>query len=84
VLVCEWEDGAVEIHYHGQKLKWHVIEERPAKPAVVASKRRKAFTPPAAHMPHHPWRRNYRDMHPRPAIGAPGGLVSGASTSAPP
>ena len=29
VTVCEWEDGTMEIHYRGQKLKWKEIEERP-------------------------------------------------------
>ena len=84
VLVCEWEDGTVEIEYRGQKLQSHEIEERPGKPAVVASKRRKPSTPPAANMPNHPWRRRYQDMHPRPATGAASGLFSGASTCASP
>jgi transposase len=84
VVVCEWEDGAVEIQYRGQKLRWHAIAERPGKPAVVASKRRRASTPPATYMPNHPWRRSYQDMHSRPAMGAARGLVSGASPSAPP
>jgi transposase len=84
VLVCEREDGTVEIHYRGQKLQWHPIAERPRKPDVVASKRRKPSTPLAAHMPHHPGRRSYQDMHPRPATGAARGLVSGTSTSATP
>src|ERR1700674_5857876 len=29
VLVCQWEDGSIEIRYRGQKLQWHEIEERP-------------------------------------------------------
>jgi transposase len=84
VVVCEWEDGAVEIQYRGQKLQWHEIEERPGKPEVAAPKRRKQSTPAAAHMPNHPWRRSYQNMQPRPAIRAESGLVSGASASAPP
>jgi transposase len=84
VTVCEWEDGTREIHYRARKLIWHEIQERPGKPEVVASKRRKAFTPPAAHMPNHPWRRSYQDMLPRPLPGAASDLVSRASASAPP
>lgn len=84
VLVCQWEDGTVEIQYRGQKLHWHEIEERAGKPEGTASKRRKPLTPPAAHMPNHPWRRSYQDMHPRPAPAAAGDLVSRASASAPP
>jgi len=65
VVVCEWEDGIVELHYRGQKLRGHEIQERPVKPAVVELKPRRPFTPPAAKMPDHPWRRSYQDMHPR-------------------
>jgi transposase len=85
VTVCEWEDGRMEIHYRGRKLAHHEIEERPRKPEVVASQRRKPFTPAAAHMPNHPWRRRYQDMK---AVGAPSrdteARISIASASAPP
>jgi hypothetical protein len=85
VLVCEWEDGSIEIRYRGQKLKWHKIEARPQKPDVAVSKRRKSYTPAAAHLPHHPWRRSYQDMK---ALGSPGAgtgaRISRASASAPP
>ena len=83
VLVCQWEDGTVEIQYRGQKLQWHEIAERPRKAEAIAPKRRKPPTPPAAPMPHHPWRRSYQDMQP-PAMGPTRGLVSVASTSASP
>lgn len=84
VVLCEYEDGAVEIQYRGQKLQWHKIEARPGKAEMVASQRRKSYTPAAAHMPNHPWRRSYQDMQPRPAMGAATDPVSGASSSAPP
>ena len=29
VRVCEWEDGRLEIHYRGQKLRWKQMEARP-------------------------------------------------------
>ena len=86
VTVCEWEDGTMEIHYRGQKLKWKEIEERPvpgrlekeasAKEALGATRRRK-WTPG----PDHPWRRAYGEWNlprlplPRPA-GAPPSLAS--------
>lgn len=69
VLVCEWEDGTMEIHYRGQKLKSHEIPDMPAKLPVVGEKRRRPVTPPAAKMPDHPWRKRYQDMKP---IGPPG------------
>jgi len=85
VTVCEWEDGAREIHYRGRKLAHHEIQERPRKAEGVASKRRKPFTPAAAHMPNHPWRRRYQDMKARgsPSRGT-GVRISMASASAPP
>jgi hypothetical protein len=85
VTVCEWEDGAMEIHYRGRKLTWHEIEERPQKPEVVAAKRRRSSTPAAAPLPNHPWRRSYQDMK---ALGSPsagvGARICVASASAPP
>jgi transposase len=86
VLVCEWEDGPVEIHYRGQKLRWHAIPARPEKPQRIERQRPQPFPPPAAPMPDHPWRRSYQDMKP---LGPPGrvphpGRLSVASASAPP
>ncbi len=89
VTLCEWEDGRVEIHYRGQRLKWKEIEERPVperqeneashREAPRATRRRKRRPGPE-----HPWRRGYGERNserlplPRPA-GAPPWL---ASTSA--
>jgi len=74
VTVCEWEDGTLEIQYWGRKLIWHAITERPAKPEVVAKTPQRPGTPAAAHMPKHPWRRNYQGTQARgslsPAAGA--------------
>lgn len=85
VTVCEWEDGTLEIHYRGKKLRWHEIPERPKKLTTVAAKPSKPITPMAAHMPNHPWRRSYQDMH---APGSPSrsliGKISAASASATP
>src|SRR5207248_1628401 len=83
VNVCEWEDGTIELRYRGRKLSWHVIAERLAKPEVATGKRKKPVTPPAAHMPNHPWRRSYQDMK---ALGPAGGgsRLSVAPASTPP
>src|SRR6202166_3614183 len=81
VMMCEWENGTMEIHYRGRKLAHHAIQQRPEKPKLVAPKRRKPGTPAAAHMPHHPWRRSYQDMQPRPVIRAASSLVSRVSPS---
>jgi len=82
VVLCEYEDGGVEIQYRGQKLQWHAIEVRPGKTAVVAAPRRKSYTPAAAHMPNHPWRRSYQDMQPlRPAAASGSFSVTSPSAS---
>ena len=86
VVVCEWEDGTVEIHYRGQQLRWHELQERPGKPTRIEPQRPQRFPPPAAQMPDHPWRRSYQDMKP---LGPPRtvpyeGRLSMASASASP
>jgi len=78
VTVHEREDGTQEIYYRGRKLVWHEIEERVAKQVMVAAKRRRAFTPLAANMPDHPWRKGYQDMKP---LSAPSGVAQGARIS---
>jgi hypothetical protein len=90
VLVCEWEDGTVEIHYRGQKLPWHQIQQRPENPKRIEQQRSQRFeptaTPTVARMPNHPWRRSYQEMkawRPTPVAG-PSRSFSVASSSAPP
>ena len=61
VLVCEWADGTVEIHYRGQKLRWHEIQERPGKNNGIERQRRKHLRPPAP-LPDHPWKKTYQNM----------------------
>ena len=85
VMVCEWEDGKLEIRYRDRKLNWHLIPARPQPPAVARSKRRKPGTPPAVTMPNHPWRRSYQDMQVSGAAGRRAGAkISEASASASP
>lgn len=80
VLVCEWEDGTMELHYRGRLLSHHEIAQRPRTPETIASKRRKPFTPPAVNMPDHPWRKGYRDMKVSPA---PRALIEDSGGAAP-
>ena len=63
VVVCEWQDGRVEIRYRGKRLRYAEIAERPAK-LVEERKgvRRRLPLPPKAE---HPWKRSYREMRPR-------------------
>ncbi len=66
VVVCEWEDGQVEIRYGGQRLCHEEIAVRPAVAAPTAAKprqhRRRLPTPPQAS---HPWRKGYRQIQPK-------------------
>ena len=62
VVVCEWEDGRLEIRYRGQKLSWKEIAERPQR-AEADQPRKVAIpyggTPPTAS---HPWKQRYDGM----------------------
>ena len=86
VTVCEWEDGTVEIHYRGQKLRWHEIEERPVQSTGIEQRRRKHPRLPPAPLLDHPWRKRYQDMHARGPVRTPrlNGTVPAVSPSAPP
>jgi transposase len=84
VIVCEWEDGTMEIHYRGQKLSWHEIQERPKKAETVAVKR-KPSTPPVP-LATHPWRRSYQDMQSPmrvSVVGAAAGVSTGSASASP-
>jgi hypothetical protein len=65
VVVCEWQDGRLEIRYRGQKVRWEEIEKRPQR-AEAEPPRKVAIpyrgTPPAAS---HPWKQRYDGMQAR-------------------
>ncbi|HLJ16816.1 MAG TPA: hypothetical protein VKV15_20140 [Bryobacteraceae bacterium] len=87
VVVCEWEEGTVEIHYRGQKLRWHALEERPARPAAKeVKKQRKPSRSPGGEDAGSSLAERYQDMKPRPAPewGVASERVSGVSASASP
>ena len=74
VVVCEWEDGRVEIQYRERKVDWEEIAERPLK--AKAERLRQAArphtgTPPA---PSHPWKQRYDGMR-TPGITRPAAKV---------
>ena len=65
VVVCEWEDGRLEIRYRGPKLAWEALVERPtARQETSTKKKSKPYggTPPTAQ---HPWKRSYQTMKAR-------------------
>jgi transposase len=81
VVVCEWEDGRLEIHCRGQKVEWEEIEKRPQpRQAEPPRKAAKPYggTPPTAN---HPWKQRYDAMKVwRPAVRAEIALASPCAT----
>ena len=63
VMVCEWEDGRLEIRYRGKRLVYDEIRERPTKPKAETKPR--AHRQPAPPASNHPWRSSYQEMRAR-------------------
>lgn len=63
-VVCEWEDGAMQVYYRGERVAFTELKEpirkttRPIPPPVRPTVVRKA-------KPDHPWRQGYQNMKPR-------------------
>jgi hypothetical protein len=64
VVVCEWEDGKLEIRYGSRRLCHEEIAARAALPPPPA-KPRQAPRMPAPPPASHPWRRGYQQMEAR-------------------
>jgi Helix-turn-helix domain len=72
-LVCEWEDGTLEVYYRGQRLAYQelaaparkqVVEDRAKRTVTVSRAKPRKWKP----SPDHPWRRGYSTRKPnRPA-----------------
>jgi len=63
-LVCEWQDGAIEVYYRRERVSFTELKETTRKTAPPI--------PPAARVmgvrkakPDHPWRQGYQNMKPR-------------------
>jgi hypothetical protein len=72
-MVCEWQDGAIEVYYRGERIAFTELKEPvrktdgPIPPAARTVVVRKAKQD-------HPWRQGYQNMKPRvpsPVIAAP-------------
>ena len=64
-LVCEWEDGAMEVYYRGQRLAYRELAKPlPRKCEVDDSTKDsvavRLFAKPRKPSPDHPWRQDYR------------------------
>lgn len=58
-LVCKYEDGSMEVHYRGERMRWTAITE--PVPEVKAPRRQAAsLRSPQKPKPAHPWRLGYQ------------------------
>jgi len=64
VVVCEWEDGRVEIRYGGRRLCHEEIAMLPVVPASAAAKPRPQRRMPTPPQGSHPWRKSYQQLRP--------------------
>jgi hypothetical protein len=60
-LICEWEDGAVEVRYRNERIEY---EDLVLRPSVVTAPKARAHHEPAKHgrskpAPNHPWREGH-------------------------
>ena len=69
VVVCEWQDGTVEIEYRGQNLRWREIARAPVRPArsVPTAPRRPKYIPASDH----PWRAAWWSGRARHSVAGP-------------
>ena len=60
-LVCEWEDGAVEVHYRGERMEYQELMTRPEVMAPMSREPRRDLAPAiqSKPAPSHPWRQGY-------------------------
>jgi len=56
-LICEWEDGAVEVHYRGERMEYEDLVVRPR--AVQVEPREPAKQVRSKPAQEHPWRQGY-------------------------
>jgi transposase len=82
-LVCEWEEGEIEVYYRGERVAFIELQEptrkpvQPNPPAARASVVRKAKHD-------HPWRQGYQNMKPRVPNQATAASLVGMRTYASP
>jgi hypothetical protein len=81
VMVCEWENGRLQIRYRGRAVAWEEISgpvpARALKPVNTATKQHR----PATDKANHPWRKGYQNMRPYGKPGIP--LTSAISVAVP-
>src|ERR1035438_7720158 len=60
-LICEWEDGAVEVHYRGERMNYEDLAVRPPVAQAAAGEARRELAKRGGSKPaqDHPWRQGY-------------------------
>jgi hypothetical protein len=74
-LVCEWEDGTMEVYYRGERMEFTEISQpvrKPCPPAAPVARAVVVRKPKKDHL----WQRGYKNMKPWvPSRGIPSPLV---------
>jgi transposase len=82
-LVCEWEDGTIQVYYRGERIAFTELLERKPQPTQTALAPARVQRVRKAKKDH-PWRQGYQNMKPwSPNLGITTPLV-GIRTSASP
>lgn len=85
-LVCEWEDGAREVYYRGQRLAYQELPAPlPRKSEVDARAKARVpfFARPRKPSPDHPWRQDYRKPTWAKKVEMPGSRMVASMEAAP-
>jgi transposase len=86
-LICEWEDGAVEVHYRGERIAYEDLLVRPAVVRTASARPRREPAKPARSKPawNHPWREGHEERRKQQLLdGRQLSARIGASASAAP
>ena len=86
-LICEWEDGAVEVHYRGERMAYQDLVERPAVVRAVPAAPQREPAKPGRSKPawNHPWREGHEERRKQQLLdGRQLAALIGASASAAP
>jgi transposase len=86
-LICEWEDGAVEVHYRGECIAYEDLVVRPAVARTASAGPRGEPAKPGRSKPawNHPWREGHKERRKQQLLdGTQLSALMGASASAAP
>lgn len=81
-LVCEWENGTMEVHYRGERIRFWEVKEPPRTRSVPL--RRAAAIVRSKPKPEHPWRQGYQNLRPGAAATINPARLAGIRPSASP